>query len=224
MKSLGHAVSFAAALSLRCSPLATPRNAPPPAGSGFTHPVLHNEYHADGLPRAPRQDYEPKPAMWKLSDRDTTIHIFGTFHVLPEGFRWRTAKFDKVMAEAKEVVDESRDEEPVGEDGAVSAEEQRTIDMIASRSGTVPLSQRISEAYRGKLKRLFRKAGILPADMELVPPMVAMFTIHAISSQAEGSLLLAVGAAHMEGLDSARQAWDQGRAGAEATSFLVMQM
>lgn len=189
MTSLGHAASFAAALSLACSLLAAePPNAPPPAGSGFACPVLHNEYHADGPPRAPRQDYEPKPAMWKLSDKDTTIHVFGTFHVLPEGFRWRTATFDKVMAEAKEVVFESRDEEPSGEDGAVSAEEQRYIDMIASHSGTVPLSQRISEGNRAKLKRLFRLAGILPSDMELVPPVVAMFTIDAINSEAEGSL------------------------------------
>ncbi len=189
MTSVGHALSFAAALLLACSPLgAAPRNAPPPAGSGFTCPVPHNEYHADGPPRAPRQDYEPKPAMWKISDRDTTIHVFGTFHVLPEGFRWRTAKFDKVVAEAKEVVFESRDEEPVAEDGSVSPEEQRYLDMIASRSGTVPLSQRISEGNRAKLKRLFRMGGILPGDMELVPPMVAMFTIDAISSEAEGSL------------------------------------
>ncbi len=189
MTSLGHAVSFAAALSLGCSPLAAaPSNGPPPAAEAFTCPALHNQFHGDTVPLGPRQDYEPKPAMWKIADADTTIHVFGTFHVLPEGFRWRTAKFDKVVAVAKEVVFESRDEEPVGEDGAVSAEEQRYIDMIASRNGTVPLSQRISEGNRAKLKRLFRMAGILPSDMELVPPMVAMFTIDAISSEAEGSL------------------------------------
>lgn len=189
MRLIGYAAGFAAALSLGASPLlAAPRNAPPPEGSGFKCPVLHNEFHADGPPRSPRQDYEPKPAMWKLSDKDTTIHVFGTFHVLPEGFRWRTALFDKVMAEAKEVVFESRDEEPVADDGSVSPEEQRYLDMIARHTGTVPLSQRVSEGNRAKLARMFRMAGIVPADMELVPPVVAMFTIDAITSDAEGSL------------------------------------
>ncbi len=188
MTLIGRATCFVAALALGASPLAAaPRNAPPPAGSGFVCPVLHNEFHADGPPRGPRQDYEPKPAMWKLSDKDTTIHLFGTFHVLPEGFRWRTALFDKVMTEAKEVVFESRDEEPAA-DGSVSPEEQRYLDMIARHAGTVPLSQRISEGNRAKLARMFRMAGIVPADMELVPPVVAMFTIDAISSEAEGSL------------------------------------
>ena len=189
MTSLGHAVSFAAALMLGCSPLAAaPRNGPPQAAEAFTCPVLHNQFHGNVAPLGPWQDYEPKPAMWKIADADTVIHVFGTFHLLPEGFRWRTAKFDKVVAEAEEVVFESRDEEPVAEDGAISAEDQRYIDMIASRSGTVPLSQRISEGNRGKLKRLFRLAGIVPSDMELVPPMVAMFTIDSISTEAEGSL------------------------------------
>ena len=52
--------------------------------------------------------------MGKIADAATVIHVFGTFHVLPEGLRWRTAKFEKVMAEAKEVEFEVRGEQPVG--------------------------------------------------------------------------------------------------------------
>lgn len=37
-----------------------------------------------------------KPALWKVSDRDTTIYLFGTVHVLPEGIDW----FDKRIATA----------------------------------------------------------------------------------------------------------------------------
>lgn len=29
-----------------------------------------------------------KPALWKLSDPDTTIYLFGTVHVLPKGIEW----------------------------------------------------------------------------------------------------------------------------------------
>ena len=63
------------------------------------------------------QDYDPSPALWKISDDDTVIHLFGTFHVLPEGFRWRTAKLDEIIANADEVVFEtSEDDMPILED------------------------------------------------------------------------------------------------------------
>lgn len=189
MRLVGNAVSIVAALSLACSPVtAAPRNAPPPVAEAGVCPVLHNQSHGAVIPRAPRQDYEPKPAMWKIADADTVIHVFGTYHALPEGFRWRTALFDKVVAEAKEVVFESRDEEPVGEDGAVSAEEQRYIDAVARHATSVPLSQRVSPGNRAKLAQLFKLAGVEPEEMELVPPVVTMFAIDAITSEAEGSL------------------------------------
>ena len=33
--------------------------------------------------------------MGKIADADTVIHVFGTFHGLPKGLRWHTAKFAK---------------------------------------------------------------------------------------------------------------------------------
>jgi len=30
-----------------------------------------------------------KPAMWQVSDRDTSIYLFGTVHLLPPGTQWR---------------------------------------------------------------------------------------------------------------------------------------
>src|SRR3954453_1480315 len=39
-----------------------------------------------------------KPAMWKLADADTTIYLFGSFHLLPNGEQWRTPAFEKALA------------------------------------------------------------------------------------------------------------------------------
>ncbi|MDZ4271231.1 MAG: TraB/GumN family protein, partial [Erythrobacter sp.] len=36
------------------------------------------------------------PAMWKVADEDTTIYLFGTVHVLPEGIDW----YDATIADA----------------------------------------------------------------------------------------------------------------------------
>ena len=43
------------------------------------------------LAAAPAQP-QAHPALWKLSDADTTIYLFGTMHILPAGTRWMDPK------------------------------------------------------------------------------------------------------------------------------------
>jgi hypothetical protein len=151
-----------------------------------------NRAAASARPITPvRQDYEPRPAMWKLSDADTSITIFGTFHVLPEGFRWRTPLFDQVVADVDEVVFESRDdEEPAAEpsETAVPAEELRFIELMMRYRPSQPLSQRISERNRPKLTRMLQLAGIDAAEVDYAPPLITMFAIADATAEAEGSL------------------------------------
>src|SRR5215217_1290637 len=47
-----------------------------------------------------------RPALWRLSDADTTIYLFGTIHALPEGAQWRTPALDQAMAASDELVTE----------------------------------------------------------------------------------------------------------------------
>ncbi|MFD2646179.1 TraB/GumN family protein [Devosia albogilva] len=44
------------------------------------------------------------PAMWKVSDADSAIYLFGSFHVLPDGIDWRTPLFDERLAAADKIV------------------------------------------------------------------------------------------------------------------------
>ena len=60
---------------------------------------------------APR---EPRPAIWLLEDADTKIYLFGTIHILPPGFKWRSAALDRVVAKADELIVETYD--PPGEE------------------------------------------------------------------------------------------------------------
>lgn len=71
-------------------------------------PVLAAEGD-DALPTGQEQDYEPAPAMWRLADGDTTIYLLGTFHLMPEQFRWRNPQLDAIVAEVDELVLESSD-------------------------------------------------------------------------------------------------------------------
>jgi uncharacterized protein YbaP (TraB family) len=53
------------------------------------------------------QDYEPRPAIWLVEDADTKIYLFGTVHILPPGFRWRSPALERVIAAADELVVET---------------------------------------------------------------------------------------------------------------------
>lgn len=44
------------------------------------------------------------PAMWTLSDEDTTINIFGTVHLLRPDLEWRTDALDQAIADADTIV------------------------------------------------------------------------------------------------------------------------
>lgn len=135
----------------------------------------------------PVQDYEPSPAMWKIADEDTTIYLFGTYHLLPEGFRWRTPLFDKVVAEADEVVFESRDDEEA-EPGDISVERLRMMLLLSQYRSDTPISQRLSEQNRGKFLRLLDAADIPASRVEHGPPLMAMIAIAMAMIEAEGSL------------------------------------
>ncbi len=46
------------------------------------------------------------PALWKVSDDDTTIYLFGTIHVLPEGVEWFEGTIASAFAEADLLITE----------------------------------------------------------------------------------------------------------------------
>ena len=54
--------------------------------------------------RAPQAAH---PALWALSDADTTIYLFGTIHLLPDDLQWRTPAFDQAVASSQQLVVET---------------------------------------------------------------------------------------------------------------------
>jgi uncharacterized protein YbaP (TraB family) len=91
--------------------------------------------------------------MWLLSDDDTKIYLFGTIHVLPKGFAWRSAAFEKAVAEADELVVESV------EDDSETTFEALKLFMIETPR---PLLQRVPPRERAALKKEIARSG-LPA-------------------------------------------------------------
>ena len=46
------------------------------------------------------------PALWKVSDSDTTIYLFGTVHALPENANWFDSRISRAFASSDELVTE----------------------------------------------------------------------------------------------------------------------
>jgi uncharacterized protein len=97
----------------------------------------------------------PRPALWLLADEDTKIYLFGTVHVLPPGFEWRSAAIDRAIEESDELVMELDQEEM---EGSVVGMAQR---MMLGK--TVPLVQRVSPGRRPTLRRMLAALGV-PAE------------------------------------------------------------
>lgn len=101
-----------------------------------------------------------RPALWEVSDPDTTIYLFGTIHLLPKDYQWRSAKFDQALTSAQELVVETivDDKNP-----------QKLMQAMASLGFTnslPPLIERLPPAKRPALAAAIKKAGMPPHALD----------------------------------------------------------
>ena len=54
----------------------------------------------------------PHPALWKVSDKDTTIYLFGTVHALPAGVHWLSGPIESALAASDQLVTEIPETDP----------------------------------------------------------------------------------------------------------------
>ncbi len=96
------------------------------------------------------------PALWVVRDKDTTVYLFGTIHVLKPGLTW----FDEAVKTAFDRSDEVKLEivmpDPATMQGLVQA-------TGVAAPGTPPLTQRLPEAKRAAFTKAVTDLG-LPAD------------------------------------------------------------
>ena len=112
------------------------------------------------------QNYRPRPAIWRIGDRDTTIYLFGTIHILPPGFQWRSPTLDRVVREAGSLI--------------VESVEEKRADPAARppARALLPLRTRVSPDHRAALKRF--TDGLAPeasAALDGMPTWIAAVAI-----------------------------------------------
>lgn len=129
------------------TPAEAPAPAPPPASAPVPVPAP-----AASPPAA--QPAAARPALWKISDADTTIWLFGTIHVLPPGFRWENAPITQAVAAAdslviETVIDKSKPEEMAA-----------LLFNLGTTAGLPPLLDRVAPDKREGLQRMIGRSNI----------------------------------------------------------------
>jgi uncharacterized protein YbaP (TraB family) len=101
-----------------------------------------------------------KPALWKLADKDTTIYLFGTIHLLPSGTQWRTPKFNAAAASASSlvvetVIDEERPQTAIAE-----------LMRMAVSPNLPPVLDRVPADKRDALAAVIKRSGMPAAALD----------------------------------------------------------
>ncbi|MEO6224282.1 MAG: TraB/GumN family protein [Sphingomicrobium sp.] len=112
-----------------------------------------------------------KPALWAVTDRDTTIYLFGTIHLLPEKYQWRTARFDQAVEGSRELVVETiiDDKDPSKIISAMTA--------LAFSPGLPPLAQRVPQAKRAALAAAVARTGLPAVALDRMETWAAAFLL-----------------------------------------------
>jgi len=120
------------------------------------------------------------PALWKIADEDTTIYLFGTVHVLPDGVEW----YDATIADALTGADILVTEIPM------DASSEPAMQQLTMTKGMLPagttlrslLTPEQSAAYEAALTNL----GVPSAAFDPFKPWLAGLTLSILPLMQQG--------------------------------------
>ena len=93
------------------------------------------------------------PALWKLSDADTTIYLFGTIHILPAGTVWMDPPIKRAVESAQSLTLEAVLDQDPGQVATV-------LMKIGTAKGLPPLAERVPPAKRAPLAAMVKASGL----------------------------------------------------------------
>ena len=120
------------------------------------------------------------PALWKVSDDDSAIWLFGSVHILDAKVSWRTPAFDAALLEADEVYFEL----------VLDSAGLGVLTQIAAVKAFLPpdqtLSGLLSKDQNKRLDEALRKLGVDRALIEPMRPWMAGLMISTFAMQKGG--------------------------------------
>src|SRR4051812_1043629 len=141
-------------------------------------PFLRQAFAALGLsllvaavPVQARTAKAARPALWEVSDPDTTVYLFGTIHLLPEKYHWRTAALDQAVTGSQQLMVETIVDEK---------NPQKLMSALASLAftkGLPPIAERVPPAKRPALEAAIKKSGIPHQAFDSMETWAAAFML-----------------------------------------------
>jgi uncharacterized protein YbaP (TraB family) len=113
----------------------------------------------------------PRPALWQVKDRDTTVYLFGTIHLLPKGYQWRTPKLDAAVARSNGLVVETII------DAKNPAELMGVMTRLGVNPNAPPLLSRVPADKRAALQAAIARSGVPAAAFDRLETWAAAFTL-----------------------------------------------
>ena len=111
------------------------------------------------------------PALWEVADKDTTVYLFGTIHLLPKDYAWRTPEFDQIVAGSQgliveTIVDTSNPQALAGE-----------LARLGFRDGLPPIATRVPAEKRAALETAIAKTGVPRPAFDRMETWAAAFML-----------------------------------------------
>lgn len=119
-----------------------------------------------------------EPAMWTVKDKDSTIYLFGTVHLLRKDLVWETPAVRKAVADSRELWLEIAD-----------ADDPKAMAPLVQKYAldpTRPLSGKLTAPQNAKLAEVAGKYGLQPAQLEPMKPWFVAMTLSLLPLQKAG--------------------------------------
>ena len=120
---------------------------------------------------ADRNAPSARPALWRVADRDTTVYLFGTIHLLPTNYPWRTSKFDKAVGGSQGLIVETIIDQKNPQSLA------NELARLGFGNGLPPLANRVPLAKRAALETAVAKSGIPRTAFDRMETWAAAFML-----------------------------------------------
>jgi uncharacterized protein YbaP (TraB family) len=120
---------------------------------------------------------EARPAMWRVSDGDTTIWLLGTIHVLPANVQWQTPVIRDAIDHADALVLELSDDDAVT---------NRTFQASSDGRDLPPIAARVQPGRQDALKAALAAGGLDASAVDGKKSWAAAFIIAGAPNAARG--------------------------------------
>lgn len=110
------------------------------------------------------------PALWVAKSPTTTVYLFGTVHVLPDGVQWHYPALDKALAASGKLYAEENDDAPLN---------MQLLVLEYGMDMQHPLSEKLDAGDRARLDGAAKAIGVAGGvtSLNMMQPWLAALTI-----------------------------------------------